>query len=94
MASSSVRCLGFCDPEHFNYVCLLKSSLYGLEREPRAWYQRFIEFAATLGFSHSVYDHSLFIYHDEDDTTYILIYVDNIISLHHLTLLANLYCLN
>ncbi|CAJ2641560.1 unnamed protein product [Trifolium pratense] len=70
---------GFRDPQHPDYVCLLKKSLYGLKQAPRAWYQRFAEFVATLGFSHSVCDHSLFIYHYGNDTAYILLYVDDII---------------
>jgi hypothetical protein len=71
--------LGFRDPHHPDYVCLLKKSLYGLKQAPRAWYQRFTEYVATLGFSHSTCDHSLFIYHNGNDTAYILLYVDDII---------------
>jgi hypothetical protein len=59
---------GFRDPQHPHYVCLLKKSLYGLKQAPRAWYQRFTDFVATLGFSYGVCDHSLFIYHRGDDT--------------------------
>jgi hypothetical protein len=70
---------GFRDLQHPDYVCLLKKSLYGLKQAPRAWYQRFTDFVATLGFSHSVCDHSLFIYRRGDDTAYILLYVDDII---------------
>jgi hypothetical protein len=70
---------GFRDPKHPDYVCLLKKSLYGLKQAPRAWYQRFTDFVATLGFSHSVCDNSLFTYHSGDDTAYILLYVDDII---------------
>jgi len=44
----------FRDPQHPNYECLLKKSLYGLKQAPRAWYQRFMDFVATLGFSHSL----------------------------------------
>jgi hypothetical protein len=70
---------GFRDTHHPDYVCLLKKSLYGLKQAPRAWYQRFTEFVATLGFSHSACDHSLFIYHNGNDIAYILLYVDDII---------------
>lgn len=34
---------------------------------------------ATLGFSHSICDNSLFTYHNGNDTAYILLYVDDII---------------
>ena len=71
--------LGFCYPHHPDYVCLLKKSLYGLKQAPHAWYQHFTEFVATLGFSRSTCDHSLFIYHNGKDITCILLYVDDII---------------
>ena len=70
---------GFRDPQYPDYVCLLKKSLYGLKQAPRAWYQRFTDFVATLGFSHSICDNSLFTYHNGNDTAYILLYVDDII---------------
>jgi hypothetical protein len=70
---------GFRDPQYPEHVCLLKKSLYGLKQAPRAWYQRFTDYVATLGFSHSTSDHSLFIYHHGNDTAYILLYVDDII---------------
>lgn len=71
--------MGFRDKNHPNHVCLLKKSLYGLKQAPRAWYQRFADFVATIGFSHSKSDHSLFIYKNGSDTAYILLYVDDII---------------
>ena len=71
--------MGFHDPIHPDYVCLLKKSLYGLKQPPRAWYKRFADFAFTIGFSHSKSDHSLFIYRKGNDMAYILLYVDDII---------------
>lgn len=71
--------VGFQDPIHPGYVCLLKKSLYGLKQTPRAWYQRFVDFIFTLDFSHNKYDHSLFIYRKVNYMAYILLYVDNII---------------
>ncbi|GAU23387.1 hypothetical protein TSUD_334350 [Trifolium subterraneum] len=70
---------GFRNPQFPDHVCLLKKSLYGLKQAPRAWYQRFTDYVATMGFSHSVSDHSLFIYHHGNDIAYILLYVDDII---------------
>jgi len=70
---------GFHDSQHPEHVCFLKKSLYGLKQAPRAWYQRFTDYVATLSFSHNISDHSLFIYHHCNDTTYILLYVDDII---------------
>ena len=70
---------GFRDSQHPEHVCLLKKSLYGLKQAPRAWYQRFTDYVATIGFSHRISDHSLFIYHYGNDTAYILLHVDDII---------------
>ncbi|XP_071719535.1 uncharacterized mitochondrial protein AtMg00810-like [Rutidosis leptorrhynchoides] len=71
--------MGFCNTQHPNHVCLLKCSLYGLKQAPRAWYQRFTDFVATIGFIHSKCEHSLFVYHKDIDIAYLLIYVDDII---------------
>jgi hypothetical protein len=48
-------------------------------KAPCAWCQRFTKFVSTLGFSQCASDHSLFIYHNGNDTTYILLYVEDII---------------
>lgn len=53
----------FCGSHHLDYVCLLKKSLYGLKQAPCAWYQCFIDFVRTMGFTRSVFDKSHFIYH-------------------------------
>ncbi|KAL9250347.1 Retrovirus-related Pol polyprotein from transposon RE1-like protein [Drosera capensis] len=71
--------VGFRDPAAPSHVCLLKKSLYGLKKSPRAWYQRFADYVFTIGFSNSVSDHSLFIYHRGSATAYLLLYVDDII---------------
>lgn len=72
--------MGFRNKNHPNHVCLLKKSLYGLKQAPHAWYQRFVDFVATIGFSHSTFDHSLFFFYKNGcDTAYILLYVDDII---------------
>lgn len=71
--------LGFRDPHHPDYVCRLKKSLYGLKQAPRAWYQRFADYVTTIGFRLSTSDHSLFIYRQQSDMAYILLYVDDII---------------
>ncbi|XP_055814312.1 uncharacterized mitochondrial protein AtMg00810-like [Solanum dulcamara] len=71
--------MGFRDPDHPTHVCLLKKSLYGLKQAPRAWYKRFADYVSTLGFSHSISNHSLFIYRQGTHMAYILLYVDDII---------------
>ena len=71
--------MGFRDPNHPNYVCLLKKSLYGLKQAPRAWYKQFVDYISTIGFSHSKSDHFLFIYSKGTHMAYIFLYVDDII---------------
>ncbi|GJQ96400.1 ribonuclease H-like domain-containing protein [Tanacetum coccineum] len=71
--------LGFRDPEHPDYVCLLQRSLYGLKQAPRAWFQRFAAYITTVGFTPSRCDSSLFIYRQGDDTAFLLLYVDDIV---------------
>jgi len=71
--------MGFHDKCRLDHVCLLKKYLYGLEQAPQVWYQRFANFVATIGFSHSKSNHSLFIYSQGLDMAYILLYFDDII---------------
>ncbi|GJW19283.1 ribonuclease H-like domain-containing protein [Tanacetum coccineum] len=70
---------GFTDLAPSDYVCLLQKSLYGLKQAPRAWFQRFSSYVFRVGFYHSKTDSSLFIFHKGPDTTYLLLYVDDII---------------
>ncbi|XP_071740352.1 uncharacterized mitochondrial protein AtMg00810-like [Rutidosis leptorrhynchoides] len=70
---------GFRDSRYPDHVCLLKRSLYSLKQAPRAWYQRFADYASTSGFAHSKCDHSLFIYHHNHETAYLLLYVGDIV---------------
>ncbi|GKB43588.1 ribonuclease H-like domain-containing protein, partial [Tanacetum coccineum] len=70
---------GFRDFAHPDYVCLLQRSLYGLKQAPRAWFQRFASYITRTSFSHSRCDSSLFIYTQEIDTDYLLLYVDDIV---------------
>nr|GEW99501.1 ribonuclease H-like domain-containing protein [Tanacetum cinerariifolium] len=70
---------GFQDPGHPNHVCLLQRSLYGLKQAPRAWFQRFAAYITTVGFTPSRCDSFLFIYKHDNDTSFLLLYVDNIV---------------
>jgi len=69
---------GFRDPTKPDHACLLKRSLYGLKQSPRAWNQRFTQYACRIGFVQSKADPSLFVYHRANGTAYLLLYVDNI----------------
>jgi hypothetical protein len=57
----------------------MHKSLYGLKQAPRAWYSPFATFLTTLRFLEAKSDTSLFIFHRDSDTVYLLLYVDDII---------------
>nr|GEW61706.1 ribonuclease H-like domain-containing protein [Tanacetum cinerariifolium] len=71
---------GFRDPRHPDHVCHLQRSLYALKHAPKAWFQWFASYDARVGFHHIRYDSSLFIYRQGSNTTYLLLYVDDIVS--------------
>ncbi|GKA38345.1 serine-threonine/tyrosine-protein kinase catalytic domain-containing protein [Tanacetum coccineum] len=72
--------LEYRDSIHPDYVCLLQRSLYGIKQGPRAWFQRFAAYITHVGFAHSRCDSSLFIYRKGTHTTYLLLYIDDIVS--------------
>jgi hypothetical protein len=69
----------FVDPACPNAVCLLDKSLYGLWQAPWAWYDRFVSFAIKLGFQPTRSNSSLFVLQRGPDTTYLLLYVDDMV---------------
>ena len=70
---------GFVNPDKPHHVCKLNKSLYGLKQAPRAWNARFVDFVTTIGFSQSKSDASLFVYRNNGERAYLLLYVDEII---------------
>nr|GFA91704.1 ribonuclease H-like domain-containing protein [Tanacetum cinerariifolium] len=62
--------------------------LYGLKQAPRAWFQWFAAYITTVEFTPSRCDSSLFIYKQDDDTTFLLLYADDIV----LTASSDLTC--
>ena len=70
---------GFVDEARRDHVCRLSKSLYGLKQAPWAWFHRFATFTATIGFTASRSDASLFILRRGGDTAYLLLYVDDIV---------------
>jgi hypothetical protein len=70
---------GFIDISKPDHVCHLNKSLYGLKQAPRAWYSRFADHLLRLGFVGSRADPSLFIYHRNMESVYLLLYVDDIV---------------
>ena len=67
------------DSSRSDMVCRLNKSVYGLKQAPRAWYSRFNTFLLTLGLTEAKADTSLFIYRCGDETSYLLLYVDDIV---------------
>ena len=67
------------DIAHPDYVCLLQKYLLGHNQAPPARFQCFASYALRVGFQLSKTDSSLFIYHRGTKTTYLLLYVDDII---------------
>jgi hypothetical protein len=70
---------GFVDADRPDLVCRLNRSLYGLKQATRAWYSRFASYLASIGFVEAKSDTSLFIYRRDNDTVYLLLYVDDIV---------------
>ena len=70
---------GFVDKDHPHYVCKLEKALYGLKQAPRAWNSRFSTYLQQLGFVTTKSDASLFVYKQQGQLAYLLLYVDDII---------------
>uniref|UniRef100_A0A6N2MZF3 Integrase catalytic domain-containing protein n=1 Tax=Salix viminalis TaxID=40686 RepID=A0A6N2MZF3_SALVM len=62
-----------------NLVCKLHKSIYGLKQSPRAWHAKHSGALATLGFSKSAADSSLYVRFKNADKLMVLIYVDDLI---------------
>lgn len=70
---------GFVDKDNPSYVCKLTKAIYGLKQAPRAWYNELRTFLLQFGFQNSYADTSLFVFHAEGYTMYLLVYVDDLI---------------
>lgn len=70
---------GFEDTKAPTHVCKLHKALYGLKQAPRAWFDRLRSILISLGFRNARADQSLFMRITSQHTTYILVYVDDII---------------
>ncbi|KAF5447245.1 hypothetical protein F2P56_032813 [Juglans regia] len=70
---------GFSHPQYPHHLCRLHKAIYGLKQAPRAWFSKLTNRLLELGFRGCPSDLSLFIQITDTNTTYILIYVDDII---------------
>jgi hypothetical protein len=70
---------GFIESTSPEHVYRLNRSLYGLKQAPRAWYQRFATFITSIGFTCSCSDTSLFVLQCTEGTTFLLLYIDDIV---------------
>ncbi|CAM8966099.1 unnamed protein product [Rhodiola kirilowii] len=72
--------LGFYVSDKSNgKVCRLLKSLYGLKQDPRQWFAKLSEALISYGFRQSLFDYSLFILQEHKHTTFLLVYVDDIV---------------
>ena len=60
-------------------VCKLQKALYGLKQAPRAWFTKLSSTLHQFGFNSTKSDTSLFTKFTASSTTYILVYVDDIL---------------
>ncbi|CAI7866111.1 unnamed protein product [Closterium sp. NIES-53] len=60
-------------------VWKLKKALYGLKQAPREWYLKLREVLEEIGFTPSMADHSLFMLGEGEQTSFMVVYVDDIL---------------
>lgn len=86
---------GFVDPDRPHHVFCLNKALYGLKQAPRAWYQKLKNFLTDMGCINSLADTSAFIYLQDANIVYVLVYVNNIIITGSKSTLINafIHCL-
>jgi hypothetical protein len=62
-----------------NIVFRLQKSLYGLKKDPWAWYENIDQFFVNLGFKHCESNHSIYVLHVKGDTLIVAVYVVDLV---------------
>ena len=70
---------GFVQEGQENKVYFLKRSLYGLKQYPRQWHKRFNSFMIKAKYTRCEYDSCVYFKQCNDDLTYLLLYVDDML---------------
>jgi hypothetical protein len=70
---------GYTTSTDAKVVCKLQRALYGLKQSPRAWFGQFSMAMRKYGFKQSNSDHTLFIKHNGEKLTVLIVYVDDMI---------------
>jgi hypothetical protein len=70
---------GYTTTSEVKVMCKLQRVLYALKQSPRAWFGRFSLAMKKYGFQRSNSDHTLFLKHQRDKVTALIIYVDDMI---------------
>ena len=65
--------------DNSSLVCLLKKSLYGLKKDPRAWYAKMDSFILDTSFSRFHYDPNVYTKIVGNHLIILFLYVDDII---------------
>jgi hypothetical protein len=70
---------GFVVKSKQELVCKLKRSLYGLNKSPRIWYQKFDTYILSLGFVRSKVDHRIYSKEEGGCFIYEALYVNDML---------------
>ncbi|KAM1666313.1 hypothetical protein ACFX1X_045967 [Malus domestica] len=70
---------GFGESTVPTHVCKLRKALYGLKQAPRSWYKELSTFLLNQGFVNAISDTSLFIFRQDNDVIFLLVYVDDLV---------------